>query len=418
MTWIERPIRRFFDDGPRPTLDEILRPLEPWIDLIGRLEATEQDPEWHGEGDVRTHTEMVLEELYDVLDADSAPSSSEVRAVLVLGAALHDIAKPLVTRRTDIDGRERIVAPRHADLGRSYLAPRLIRLPWPFERIWQVLSLVGHHHDPLKWVRTDAEIGAYRRLARAASIRSLVRLETADLRGRICPDLDDQLEQLELFAMAADEVGEPPDHLGWRDHLEDMLADETDRVRRLGHLQAIYDAEAGRVRSVEEAAARSYTFRRPTGALVLLCGPSGSGKSTYIEADQSEAMVISLDTLRDTMGGRDQQKKIEGQVVQEGLKQLKAALARHETVIWDATNLRREYRRELVGLAEAYGAIVTIVTFLVASDELHARNRQRPHQVPDEALDRQIRRFDLPYPFEAHELIVVDGDGKELARFP
>ena len=177
MSWIERPIERFFDNGLSPSLDEILGPLEPWVDLIPQLEATEQDPEWHGEGDVRTHTEMVLKELYGVLEACSEPPSLEERAVLVLGAALHDIAKPLVTRRAEIDGRERVVAPRHADLGRSYLAPRLIRLPWPFARIWQVLSLVGHHHDPLKWVRTDAEIGAYRRLARAASIRDLVWLE-------------------------------------------------------------------------------------------------------------------------------------------------------------------------------------------------------------------------------------------------
>ncbi len=418
MTWIERPIELFFELGPRPTLDEILGPLEPWMDLIGRLEATEQDSEWHGEGDVRTHTKMVLEELYEVLDSGPNPLSPEDRAVLVLGAALHDIAKPLVTRRAEIDGHERIVAPRHADLGRSYLAPRLIRLPWPFERIWQVMSLVGHHHDPLKWVRTDAEIGAYRRLARAAPIRDLVRLETADLRGRICPDLDDQLEQLELFAMAAEEVGEPPDHLAWHDPLEEMLVNEPDRVRRLGYLQAIYDAEAGRVRSVEEAAARSYTFRRPTGELVLLCGPSGSGKTTWIEAHHQEAVVISLDSLRDAMGGRCRQKKVEGQVVQEGLKQLKVALARHETVIWDATNLRREHRRELVNLAEAYGAIVTLVTFLLSSDELHARNRRRAHQVPDQALDHQIRRFDLPYPFEAHELVIVNSDGERLARFP
>ena len=218
--------------------------------------------------------------------------------------------------------------------------------------------------------------------------------------------------------MAAEEVGEPPDHLGWRGRLEEMLADESDRVRRLGSLQAIYDAEAGRVRSVEEAAARSYSFRKPAGELVLLCGPSGSGKSTWIQAHQGEASVISLDTLRDAMGGRGRQKKVEGQVVQEGFKQLKAALARQERVIWDATSLRREHRSELVRLAEAYGATVTMITFLLSSDELRARNRQRAHQVPDDALDHQIRRFDLPYAFEAHELVMVDGDGEELARFP
>ena len=405
-----------FATGHAPTLDEILEPLRSELDLINKLAETPQDPVWHGEGNVWIHTGMVLEALYGHLDG--LDISDEERTVLALSAALHDIAKPLVTRSAEIDGRQCVVAPRHADLGRSYLAPRLMAQDWPFERLWQVLSLVGHHHDPLKLVRTDAGPSAYRRLARQASPRLLHALETADLRGRICDDLQEQLEMLDLFALAAEDVGEPADHVGWKDELDHALRHEPERVRRLGYLQALRDAEAGRIGSAHEAVARAYAFREACSEAVILCGPSGSGKSTWIETHGHGATVISLDALRDEMGGRKHHKKIEGRVAQEAKQRFKAALARCERVIWDATSLRREHRSELVGIAESYGAVVTIVVFLQSIGELHERNRRRRHSVPDEVLDRQIRQFDLPYPAESHVLKVFDGDGRELASFP
>ena len=426
MSWTERSVEDFFSDGQRPDAADVLAPLDASFDLVGRLADTEQDPEWHAEGDVWTHTCMVVEALHEHLA--SLPTNTfdaAERAVLTLGAALHDIAKPLATRRAEVDGRERVVAPRHADLGRSYSAPRLAELNWPFERIWQVLALIGHHHDPLKLVRRDEPVAAYLHLARQASPALLHALETADMRGRICPDLQEQLDMLELFALQAEDCGEPPYHLDWLAGFDSLLADEAPQVRAHGYLAALRDAEAGHIASAEEGAARAYRFRQPTPHLILLCGPSGSGKSTWIEAngdrlrgDDGALHVVSLDDLRTEMAGRRQERGLDGQVAQEAKKRLKEHLAAFHTVIWDATNLRREFRRELVTLGEAYGAVVSIVAFLMSPAALQRRNRNRPYPVPSQVLDGQLRRFDFPYAAEAHRLVVVDEAGAEQAAFP
>lgn len=80
---------------PEPvTFDELSAELRPVLPLLGELPHTPQDPEWHAEGDVATHSALVLaraHELSEGLDPFD-------RAALLLAAALHDIGKALTTR--------------------------------------------------------------------------------------------------------------------------------------------------------------------------------------------------------------------------------------------------------------------------------------------------------------------------------
>ncbi|MFT4531888.1 MAG: hypothetical protein ACI81F_002714, partial [Thalassolituus oleivorans] len=93
-----------------PTIDEcvsVLRTVIPYLDL---LKSTEQDPQWHAEGDVHIHTGMVLDELYTLLQREASHIEGERRQALILGALLHDIAKPVCTRRREIMEIERVVS--------------------------------------------------------------------------------------------------------------------------------------------------------------------------------------------------------------------------------------------------------------------------------------------------------------------
>ena len=71
--------------------------------VLRKLASTPQDPYYHAEGDVWTHTCMVLQAL--LASRDYANANDDERFVLFYAALLHDIAKPDTTVIDETTGR-------------------------------------------------------------------------------------------------------------------------------------------------------------------------------------------------------------------------------------------------------------------------------------------------------------------------
>ncbi|MBA3533583.1 MAG: AAA family ATPase [Ardenticatenales bacterium] len=408
------PLLRKIEKGGTPPLSAFMDAFDTHFDLLDRLAKTAQDPEWHGEGNVLTHTGRVLNETYAELAGAAAHLEPSRRLVLVLGALLHDIAKPLVTRTDFVGERERLIAPHHADRGRSYLAYPLLDLGLPHALAWQLLALVGHHHDPKKLVLHDKPIAAYRRLARLADLRLLYHLERADMRGRDAPDISYQLDLIEMFRLYAEEFGlwgNPDPYAEWRDTINEVLAERDEETQSYVLGRAIHEAEAGLIMTPHEAIARAYGHLNSFPTLVVTCGPSGSGKSSWIEAHLPDYQVVSLDALRETLVRRRAEQSLNGRVRQAAREALREHLRHGERVVWDATTLHRDGRGAVLKLGFDYHAHVTLVLFHVPEAELLARNEARAHPVPGDILRRQLDSMDFPYASEAHRLLVVNAEG-------
>lgn len=69
-----------------PSFEECLFYLGSYFPLLKELENTIQDPIWHAEGNVQIHTEMVLSEVYKILQEINLPPMK--RQSLILGALL------------------------------------------------------------------------------------------------------------------------------------------------------------------------------------------------------------------------------------------------------------------------------------------------------------------------------------------
>ena len=82
-------------------------------------------------------------------------------------------------------------------------------------------------------------------------------------------------------------------------------------------------------------------------------------------------------------------------------------------MVWDATSLTRQQRGLVDSVARRRNALIEHRVHLAPAAELEARNAQRAHPVPAQVLDAQLRRFDPPYPGEAHRVVYADtvGDG-------
>jgi tRNA nucleotidyltransferase (CCA-adding enzyme) len=155
-------------------IDALLPELRP---LIG----CEQEPEWHPEGDVWTHTLMVIDKAREL----NADVDRPRRITLMLGAVCHDLGKPPTT--AVIDGRIRSMDHEQAGVAPSErLLDRLnIHSIDGFDVRAQVLGLVAHHLKPGMFFKAgNVSDGAFRRLAQKVDMELLARLARADCLGR------------------------------------------------------------------------------------------------------------------------------------------------------------------------------------------------------------------------------------------
>ncbi len=151
-----------------------------WVKYFPELAACvgcAQDPEWHPEGDVFTHTGFCL-------DTFARERIGDEREDLVVGLAVlcHDFGKPLCTVK-DPDGRIR--SRGHDVLGAKPTERFLNRLTREKSLIADVVPLVERHMAILDLWRNQCGDSAIRRLAgKVGRIDRLVRIDSADRGGR------------------------------------------------------------------------------------------------------------------------------------------------------------------------------------------------------------------------------------------
>jgi predicted kinase len=173
----------------------------------------------------------------------------------------------------------------------------------------------------------------------------------------------------------------------------------------------------GRLASVEEAVAATWRWRDGVFPQVFhMVGVSGSGKSSTAGAlgGRANTVLVSLDDLRAARGSRADQSANQ-QVLTEGLRLLDEALAQGTNVVWDATSLMRQQRGLVDGIARRRNALVVHWVHLAPAAALEERNARRAHPVPPQVLAAQLRRFDPPYPGEAHRAVYADTVGDDAA---
>lgn len=149
---------------------------------IEALIGCPQDPEWHPEGDVFTHTMLVVDRAREMIADLDRPR----QVTLMLAALCHDFGKPSTTVFSE--GRWR--SPGHEAAGVKTTEGFLDRLKIftldGYNVRAQTLALVREHMRPGEFynARTSIGDGAFRRLARKCELELLYRLSKADRLGR------------------------------------------------------------------------------------------------------------------------------------------------------------------------------------------------------------------------------------------
>lgn len=176
--------RKWAAHAARPSLGlTFLRECD-WLKHFPELAAlvgVEQEPEWHPEGDVWTHTLHGVDALAH--DPVWRTEDEVTRIAWMFGVLLHDSGKPACTTREVRDGVTRIVSPGHETVGGELAERFLVRIAAPRELVERVVPLVTQHMGYLQ-VGTDRAVRRLAKRLQPETIDGLAAVIRADLGGR------------------------------------------------------------------------------------------------------------------------------------------------------------------------------------------------------------------------------------------
>lgn len=353
--------------------------------LFERMRKTQQNPAWHGEGDVWTHTRMVCEALSGLADFRALPERQ--REALALAALLHDAGKPACTRLED----GVLVSPHHGAEGAALVRQMLwegFDLAGTVEKQHlreTVCFLIRYHTLPLHLMDNQnphlraRRVAANGQLCPDFSLHLLCLLSEADVLGRISPDTKQKLEDIQLSRELAAEAGCLDQPFAFA---SPVTAHAYLSGKNVWPEQLLHDDTWGEV--------------------ILLCGLPGTGKDTWIREHCPDLPAVSLDDLRREMNVKPTDKQ--GRVVQAAQEMAREFLRQKQPFVWNATSLTPMLRRKQIQLFEEYGASVRVVYLETGWQENMRRNLGRVHRVPESVIASMLGRIIPPERQEARRV--------------
>jgi len=347
---------------------------------VNDMEGVPQDAIHHAEGDVETHTQMVIAALvklpeYQLLDQQN-------QAILFAAALMHDIEKRSTTV-IELDGR--ITSAGHAKKGEKTTRTILYcEIPTPFAIREQVAKLVRYHGLPLWIFEKQHTQKALLQTSLEVNTEHLMMLAKADILGRICADQDELLYKIELFKAFCQEQAV----WGKAKFFSSNLA-------RFNYFQKVDESP-------------DYVpFEENSFEVIMMAGVPGSGKDTYLKKYHKDLVIVSLDSIRRKHGISATDKSGNGRVVQMAKELARESLRKKQSFAWNATNTSRQMREQLIDLFTTYGAKVKIIYLEVPYKKLMSQNRNREYAVPESVITKLIERLEIPTDSEGHEVMLI-----------
>lgn len=361
--------------------------MEATYDWFREMRDVPQDAIWHAEGDVMIHTKMVVEELIQLPEFQGL--NEQDKHVLVAAALMHDIEKRSTTTTEVLDGKERIIAPRHAKKGEFTVRKMLYQGLWnrefktietPFEIREVIAKLVRNHGIPL-WAITQENPQQFI-IGKSLEVNTahVAMLAKADVLGRICEDAEDMLLRIALF---------------------EELCRENDCWGK----PKIFESNYGRFLYLNkpDVAPNYKPFEDLKMDVYVMSALPGSGKDTYIQK-HFDLPVLSLDSIRRANKIAPTDKKKNGWVIQQAKEKAKEYLRVQKSFVFNATNITQEMRQKWISLFLDYKAKVHIIYLEVPYKILKKQNHNRTYKVPIDVIDDMIGKLVIPTFDEAHEI--------------
>ncbi len=369
--------------------EEISLHIPPaYVDLMRK---TEQNPKYHGEGNVLNHTFLVLDQYYYLTQKISL--SSDDKEVLYWAAILHDIGKPKVTtwkkNRWSSTGHEKAGVPIARDilLKQPQISPRQRR---------RILDLVRWHHLPLRLGLAGAPLDSYHKIAIKTDIRLLGLFSMMDLQGRIC----ENRSQIEDIIYHFNEVIVPYMLGFWGswNHLQYAYRNIGGAAKNC-IWYALKVANFDLIRSILYKNTKNQFF---VNTCYLTVGAPRSGKTAYIQTELSDAIVLTLDDPHPSFTTK------RSTVISPSIKDsIKTFISDNQPIVINGPHIDEAKRQQLTDIIRGFDLDIHYLFFERTLSEIIKNNQDSDDPLEEREIRQAYHQLLLPHPWEAHSIDII-----------
>ncbi len=355
---------------------EVLENKFSWVlDMKGVI----QDPIYHAEGDVSTHTQMVINALVNLKEYKEL--TEEEQQILWVSALLHDVEK----RSTTTEENGRITSRGHAKKG-AFTARKILYtdIVTPFDIREKIVKIVRYHGLPLWAFEKQEPLRSLLLTSCEVTMKYLYIIAKADVLGRICNDQEDLLYRLEMF--------------------KEWCVEQNCYSQPKAFLS---NTHRFLYASKENVSLDYQPFEEESFEVIMLAGIPGTGKDYYCEKYFKNLPMLSLDAFREEHKISPKDTKGTGKVVQMGKEQAKVYCRAKQSFVFNATNIAKSLRHQWIDIFVTYGAKVKIIYLEVDYLTVLKQNRERTSMVPEKIIDRMFSKLEIPCIYEGHQVEYV-----------
>lgn len=348
---------------------------------INQMKRTMQNPSYHAEGDVYTHTLMVLE---NVLKLDESWGLTEKeREILYWTALLHDIGKPKTTKwengRYHSHGHEAAGVP----IARNIL---LQRPELSAEQRKVILDLIRWHSIPLQYGIRKNPVSDYIPIALQVDLRLLGIFAYCDLTGRICKN---QQQVWDLTAHFKEKIlPEVIARIGTFSSLQERYQ-EADLLHKNSLWQASQFRDSRLLEKLLSESVMETGNSHKTNTCIIPVGAFAASMQSYLDAHYSEAVRIQV--------GKKDRPQLHHAIFKR--------ITPEEVLLFEGDFTDEALRRELIDILRMEQMEVKILYFEDQLEDLLAGITD-PIKYTD--IRARYARQGQIHPWEAHEIEFVN----------
>ncbi len=357
------------------------------------LKPTPQDPYYHAEGDVWTHTKMVCDSLVE--QNDYWQSGQDEQFIMFYSALLHDIAKPACTKYEE----DKITSKGHSKRGAIDVRIDLWKKETPFHLRESIANIINCHQVPFfafnqkskdnQAIRTPEFLA--HQLSWQMPIHLLINVAKADMLGRTFIGKQQSMDEINLF--------------------QELCLEENCLYNPKKFFN---DNTRMKYFSSQGAISPDYEFYAENGSkVIVLCGLPASGKNTWIEKNNLDIPIISFDDAKEKYGLKENDNI--GFAIHETIDEAKKLLREKKPFIWNSTNINPQMRKKTLDLLYSYNATVEIVYLETDEKTLKLRNTKRNTSLTNKRIDEMLFKWDVPTPIESHT-IKYDIENQKISK--